>query len=85
MTSEQASEELQRIKSMFFFLPEASAILPTWEALVRKHQVVGKPSHDARLVAAMHVHLLHSIVTFDRTGFARFPGIKVIHPEEVTE
>jgi predicted nucleic acid-binding protein len=68
---------------MFVLLPETSAIYPTWEALVIKHAVSGKPSHDARLVAAMEVHGLTAILTFDKTGFSRFPGIEVIHPAVV--
>jgi predicted nucleic acid-binding protein len=83
MTAAEAASELERIKSMFFFLPETPAIYPAWEALVIEHQVIGKPAHDARLVAAMQVHGITAILTFDRTGFSRYPGIEVIHPEKV--
>lgn len=83
MTSAAAANELNRIKSMFFLLPETPAIYPAWEALVIEHQVVGKPAHDARLVAAMQVHGLTAILTFDKTGFSRYPGIAVVRPEEV--
>ena len=38
---------------MFHFLAETPAIYPAWEALVIRYQVIGKPAHDARLVAAM--------------------------------
>jgi len=68
---------------MFLFLPETPAIYPAWEALVIQHQVMGKAAHDARLVAAMRVHGLTAILTFDRGGFSRYPGIEVIHPEQV--
>ena len=83
MTAAGAAEELERIKGMFHFLPETPAIYPAWEALVLHHKVMGKPSHDARLVAAMRVHNLTAILTFDKTGFSRYPGIEVVHPEEV--
>jgi predicted nucleic acid-binding protein len=83
MTAAEAASELDRIKGMFLFLPETPAIYPAWEALVIQHQVIGKPAHDARLVAAMRVHGLTSILTFDRTGFSRYSGIEVIHPEQV--
>jgi len=46
--------------------------------------VIGKPSHDARLVAAMQAHSLTAILTFDKTGFSRYPGIEVVHPADVT-
>lgn len=84
MTPAEAAKELGRIKGMFLFLPETPAIYPAWEALVLNYAVSGKPSHDARLVAAMQVHGLAAILTFDKTGFSRFPSIEVIHPAEVT-
>jgi predicted nucleic acid-binding protein len=83
MTPAAVHGELTRLKSMFVLLPETPAIYPVWESLVTHHQVSGKPAHDARLVAAMQVHGLISILTFDKTGFARYPGIEVVHPAEV--
>ena len=55
---------------------------PIWESLVIQYRVSGKPVHDARLVAAMKVHGLTSILTFDRTGFSRYGGIEVVHPAD---
>ena len=74
--------ELTRIKSMFDLLPDTPAIYPVWESLVTRYQVSGKPAHDARLVAAMLVHGLTTILTFDRTGFSRYAGIEVLHPAD---
>ena len=31
----------------------------------------------------MQVHGPTAILTFDRTGFSRYPGVEVIHPEQV--
>ncbi len=83
LTATKASVELERIKGMFLFLLETPAIYPTWEALVLRHQVMGKPAHDARLVAAMEVHGITAILTFDKAGFSRYSGIEVIHPDDV--
>lgn len=83
MTAAKAASELERIKGIFLFLPETPAIYPACEALVTQYQVMGKPAHDARLVAAMQVHNLTAILTFDKTGFSRFPGIEVVHPDQV--
>jgi predicted nucleic acid-binding protein len=85
MTSVQAASELARIKGMFIFLPETPAIYPVWEALVIQYQVAGKLAHDARLVAAMQVHGITSILTFDKTGFTRYPGIQVVDPSDIVE
>jgi predicted nucleic acid-binding protein len=78
----EAASELMRLKSMFPLLPDTPAIYPVWENLVIQYRVSGKPAHDARLVAAMQVHGLTSILTFDRTGFSRYAGIKVVHPAD---
>jgi predicted nucleic acid-binding protein len=82
MAPEAAAIELDRIKTAFEFQPDTPAVHPIWESLVIRHRVSGKPAHDARLVAAMLAHGLTAILTFDRTGFSRYPGIEVIHPAD---
>ena len=83
MSPPAVAAELARLKSMFLLLPETPTIFPIWEALVTEHQVSGKPAHDARLVAAVQEHGLTAILTFDKTGFSRYPAIEVVHPEQV--
>ena len=84
LSTTEAAAELMRLKSMFPLLPEPPAIYPVWESLVIQYRVAGKPAHDARLVAAMLVHGLTTILTFDRTGFSRYAGIEVLHPADVS-
>jgi predicted nucleic acid-binding protein len=79
------AREVVRIKSMFPLLPETPTIYSVWENLVIQYQVSGKLAHDARLVAAMHVHGLTSILTLDRSGFTRYAGIEVIHPADAAK
>jgi predicted nucleic acid-binding protein len=83
ITPSAVAAELARLKSMFVLLPETPAIYAIWEALVTRHQVSGKPAHDARLVATMQANGLTAILTFDKSGFSRYPGIEVVHPEQV--
>jgi predicted nucleic acid-binding protein len=83
MSSARVAVELHRLKRLFKFMPDKAEIYDEWEQLVITHQVSGKPAHDARLVAAMRVHGLTSILTFDRNGFVRYPGIQVVHPADV--
>ncbi|MFY9727782.1 MAG: type II toxin-antitoxin system VapC family toxin [Bryobacteraceae bacterium] len=82
LSTTEAAAELLRLKSMFPLLPDPPAIYPVWESLVIQYRVAGKPAHDARLVAAMLVHGLTTILTFDRTGFSRYAGIEVLHPAD---
>ncbi len=37
--------------------------------------------HDARLVAAMNVHGIGGLLTFDSKDFKRYPEILVVSPE----
>ena len=84
LSSEHAAKELATIKASFTLLPDTPAIYHAWESLVTRYGVTGKPAHDARLVAAMKVHGLTAILTFDKTGFSRYDGIEVIDPASVT-
>jgi len=79
----EAASELRRLKNMFPVLPDTPAIYAVWEDLVVRNRVTGKPAHDARLVAAMLVHGITSILTFDRAGFSRYAEIEVFHPADV--
>jgi predicted nucleic acid-binding protein len=46
--------------------------------------VLGKNAHDTRLVAAMLVHGVTHLLTFNVTDFSRFPGLTVLDPATVT-
>jgi predicted nucleic acid-binding protein len=83
MTTVQAQAELARIKSFFRFFPDSSLVHDEWEKLVVDHAVSGKNSYDARIVAAMSVHGIGGLLTFNGADFKRFTGITVISPEQV--
>lgn len=78
-----AAKELKRLKKFFVFRHDIPAIYTEWEKLVVQHQVMGKPSHDARLVAAMMAHKLTHILTFNTDDFKRFSGITAVAPTSV--
>jgi predicted nucleic acid-binding protein len=82
MSTAEAAAEPVRLRSMFPLLPDTPAIYAVWESLVIQYRVARKPAHDARLVAAIHVHGLTAVLTFDRTGFSRYAGIEVLHPAD---
>jgi len=78
-----AHAELARIKNLFLFLPDSPAIYPEWERLITQHSVRGRDSHDARIVAAMNVHSITHLLTFNKDDFKRFSAIQVLSPSEV--
>ena len=79
----EAAKELKRLKRFFTLRHDTPAIYPKWERLVIQHQVTGKPSHDARLVAAMMVHQITRILTFNTDDFRRFSDITAIDPTSI--
>jgi predicted nucleic acid-binding protein len=73
---------LDHIERVFALLPDHPAIYEHWKRLVATHGVIGNQVYDARLVAAMMVHGVGRILTFNTGDFARY-GIKVIYPSAV--
>jgi predicted nucleic acid-binding protein len=79
---EQAARYVDRFQSLLRLLPETPEIFTTWRKLVLEHRVSGVQVHDTRIVAAMTVHQVSTILSFD-LAFARYAGISVVHPTEV--
>ena len=57
---------------MLTLSPESPAIYAQWKRLIIRHNVHGVKVHDTRLVAAMNVHFIRKIQTFNTTDFERF-------------
>ena len=56
-------------------------ILERWEDLVVRYSVHGKPTHDARIVAAMLKHEVTHLLTYNVTEFSRFTEINCVSPD----
>jgi predicted nucleic acid-binding protein len=80
LTPAQADRVLARVESSVFRLPDTDRIYSEWRRLVVAHGVSGKKTHDTRLVAAMSVHAVVRILTFNVEDFSRYSGIQVVHP-----
>ncbi len=74
---------IARIKKVFRFLPDPPGLYDTWEKIVVAHDCKGKPAHDARLVAAMQLHGVSRILTFNTVDFTRYPWLTVLNPAAV--
>ena len=46
-------------------------------------KTTGARTHDARLAAALRVHGVTHILTFNVSDFKRFAGLTAVHPTEV--
>jgi predicted nucleic acid-binding protein len=74
--------EVEKIERAMELMPDGPAIYAEWKGLVVQHGVMGVKVHDARLVAAMNVHGVRRLLTFDAGDFARY-GIEVLQPSSV--
>jgi predicted nucleic acid-binding protein len=83
LSVEQVEIELLEIESRMSLLEESAASYRRWRALVSEHRVQGVQVHDARLVAAMQANHLQHILTLNISDFARFSGIRAIHPQTI--
>ncbi len=77
---EDADRLAQVIEGKFRFLPDSLAVHQEWRRLLRDYRVSGVQVHDARLVAAMHVHGVRQILTFNARDFDRYKDVEAIHP-----
>ena len=75
--------EVEKIERILTLLRDSPATYTEWKCLVIKHSVVGVKVHDTRLVAAMNVHGVGRILTFNVDDFARY-GIEVLHPSSIS-
>jgi predicted nucleic acid-binding protein len=80
----ETAAHIRTFKQTLTLLTDSADIFPAWERLVELHAVSGRQAHDARLVAAMLVHDVSHIPTFNTDDCKRFSEITVVNPENVT-
>jgi predicted nucleic acid-binding protein len=73
------------MERLFPLLPDSAAVYTEWRRLVVSFGVSGIQVHDARIVAAMIVHGVTQILTFNTTDFVRYGtrGITAVDPTTV--
>jgi predicted nucleic acid-binding protein len=84
LSIEETDLRAQIIERYFTFLPDNAAVHAEWRRLVVDYRVSGVKVHDARLVAAMCVHGVTDIVTFNTDDFTRYTEITAYHPTTIT-
>jgi predicted nucleic acid-binding protein len=83
MSPARVETEIAVLEQLFTFCEDTPAIFHEWRRVVTQYQVCGKNGHDARLVAAMQVHGVAQILTFNIQDFQRYQGIVVVSPQQV--
>jgi predicted nucleic acid-binding protein len=81
LTTGEADSRAAAIENTLNFLPDNADVHWEWRRLIVAHQVAGLQVHDARLVAAMHVHGIKRILTFNERDFAPYVDVEAWHPQ----
>jgi predicted nucleic acid-binding protein len=79
-----AEIQIVEFETLFSLRRDTPAIYDQWRNLVTQHSVLGKNAHDARIVAAMKIHNVTHLLTFNTDDFKRYSGISVISPSQVS-
>jgi predicted nucleic acid-binding protein len=81
LSTEEADLRAGVIEDALDILPDSLAVHREWRKLIVAHRVSGAQVHDARLVAAMHVHGVKRILTFNERDFGRYTTVEAWHPQ----
>ncbi len=82
-TAAEIMSELIHLRAFFHWLDDIPLVYGVWEHLVSSIPIIGKNGHDARFVAAMTVHGLTHILTFNIQDFRKYPGITAVSPADI--
>lgn len=76
---------LRLIERVFPLLPDNENVHKKWRKLVVNFGVSGVQAHDARIAAAMSVHKVNHILTFNTSDFTRYSslGIVAVNPKTI--
>jgi predicted nucleic acid-binding protein len=80
---EQTERFATQIEARLAFADDSEATHREWRKLVLAQRVSGVPVHDARLVAAMHIHGIPNLLTLNVADFRRYSTILAAAPNEV--
>jgi predicted nucleic acid-binding protein len=83
LTVPVAVSAVDHMERVFTLLPDHPAIYAVWKRLVMTHGVIGGRVYDALLVAAMTVHGVGRILTFNAADFRRYT-IEILDPAAVS-
>lgn len=83
LSRDEAENRLAAYERAFTLHRDVPEIYDLWRRLVVQYDVSGKQVHDTRLAAAMMVHGLSHILTFNTDDFKRYKTLTVVHPQTV--
>jgi predicted nucleic acid-binding protein len=82
LSPDEADRRAKLFEARLRLLPDSLLVHEEWRKLLVTYKVSGVQVHDARLVAAMHVHGVKQILTLNVKDFARFTSVEAILPKD---
>jgi predicted nucleic acid-binding protein len=84
LSPQEADRRTRFFEDKLRLLPDSLAVHQEWRKLLVVSNVSGVHVHDARLVAAMRVHGVGRILTFNEKDFARYRDIEAVNPRTIS-
>ena len=86
LSAPQAQMHLTEFETTLVPVLDVPTVYAEWKRLVGQRTVIGKNAHDARIVAAMVVHGISHLLTFNVRDFKRFQDIiTVLEPTDILQ
>jgi predicted nucleic acid-binding protein len=79
----ETDRRMRLVERLYHMLPDTPTVHGEWRRLLVVHSITGVQVHDARIAAAMTVHGISHLLTFNGGDFARFFGITAVHPQTI--
>jgi predicted nucleic acid-binding protein len=83
MSVSETNHWAEIVERLFLLAPDRPEVHTEWRHIVVANSVSGVQVHDARLVAAMRVHGLTHLLTFNVRDFSRYSGVIIVHPLDI--
>ena len=83
LSVEETDAHISSIERRMTLLQEDSRVYMVWRRLLLSNDVRGVQVHDAHLAAALEVHDVTHLLTFNGVDFKRFTSLIPLHPQEV--
>lgn len=80
-----ALDDIEDFNLLFQLYRDERTIFDCWVKIVNEYSVSGKPTHDARLVAAMMRHGIDDLLTWNDRDFRRYSEINVHTPSSLLQ
>jgi predicted nucleic acid-binding protein len=78
ISTELAMEKINSFKEAYTFIDDPDNLFAAWQQIIINYKTIGKPAHDARLVALMQAQAIDQLYTMNPGDFKRYADIVTV-------